>query len=281
VQRALTIFVHFIAEAFAASGLKQAARFSISFQPELFAAAQVGHQRQRQARLADAVAAKHAPGRARPHAGQQFAAIQGEIVFGGGHCVTIAQCWRTGRDNWTMPPVSHSSAHVADHAAIHVVVMGVAGCGKSAVGRLIAQQLALPLVEGDDFHSPGNIKKMQQGVALMDEDRADWLRTLGDELARHPDGVVLTCSALKKAYRDRLRQAAPRLCFVHLAISPAEALRRVGQRPGHFYPPSLVASQFAALQDPSSEAGVLTLDGAAPLQQLALSAVAWLKAAGA
>jgi gluconokinase len=178
-----------------------------------------------------------------------------------------------------MPAVSHGPADVAAHAAVHVVVMGVAGCGKSAVGRLIAQQLALPLVEGDDFHSPGNIQKMQQGVALTDEDRADWLRTLGDELARHPDGVVLTCSALKKAYRDRLRLAAPRLRFVHLAVSPAEALRRVAQRAGHFYPPSLVASQFAALQDPSGEAGVLVLDGEAPLQALAQSAAAWLKAA--
>jgi gluconokinase len=156
--------------------------------------------------------------------------------------------------------------------------MGVAGCGKSALGRLIAQQLALPLVEGDDFHPPANVRKMQQGVALTDEDRADWLGALGDELTRHPAGVVLTCSALKKAYRDRLRLATPRLRFVHLAISPAEALRRVGQRPGHFYPPSLVASQFVALQDPSGEAGVLVLAGDAPLQQLALSAVAWLKA---
>jgi gluconokinase len=154
--------------------------------------------------------------------------------------------------------------------------MGVAGCGKSAVGQLIAQQLALPLVEGDDFYSPGNLQKMQQGIALTDEDRADWLRALADELARYPGGVVLTCSALKKAYRDRLRQAAPDLRFVHLAISQAEALRRVARRVGHFYPPSLVASQFATLQDPAGEAGVLVLDGGAPLQQLSHRAVAWL-----
>ena len=156
--------------------------------------------------------------------------------------------------------------------------MGVAGCGKSAVGRLIAQQLALPLVEGDDFHSPVNIRKMQQGMALTDEDRAGWLRTLAAELARHPDGVVLTCSALKKAYRDRLRLVTQRLRFVHLAISQAEALRRVDQRAGHFYPPSLVASQFTALQDPSGEPGVLTLDGAASPSHLAQRAAQWLKA---
>jgi gluconokinase len=159
---------------------------------------------------------------------------------------------------------------------VRVVVMGVAGCGKSAVGRLVAGQLALPLIEGDDFHPPGNIAKMQQGIALADEDRADWLRQLGAELARHPQGVVLTCSALKAAYRDSLRGAAAGLQFVHLAISQAESLRRVGQRAGHFYPPSLVASQFEALQDPSAEPGVLTLAGDAPLESLAQSAVDWL-----
>ncbi|CAN7441195.1 gluconokinase [Polaromonas sp. LjRoot131] len=162
---------------------------------------------------------------------------------------------------------------------VRVVVMGVAGCGKSAVGRLVAAQLGLPLVEGDDFHPPGNIRKMQQGIALADEDREGWLRQLGAELARHPEGVVLTCSALKAGYRDILRAAAAGLRFVHLAISPAESLRRVGQRADHFYPPSLVASQFEALQDPSSEPGVLTLAGDAPLESLAQSAVDWLSGA--
>lgn len=162
---------------------------------------------------------------------------------------------------------------------VRVVVMGVAGCGKSAVGRLVAQQLSLPLVEGDDFHPPGNIRKMQQGFALTDEDRADWLRQLGAELARHPEGVVLTCSALKAGYRDSLRDAAKGLRFVHLAISQAESLRRVSVRPGHFYPPSLVASQFEALQDPSAEPGVLTLAGDAPLESLAHSAADWLAGA--
>lgn len=175
-----------------------------------------------------------------------------------------------------MLPVSKS--RLADALpAIHVVVMGVAGCGKSAVGQLMGQQLGLPLVEGDDFHPVSNIRKMQQGIALTDEDRAEWLQTLGTELARHPAGVVLTCSALKKTYRDSLRGATAGLHFVHLAITEAESLLRVGQRPDHFYPPSLVASQFAALQDPAGEADVLTLPGDAPLKQLAQQAVAWLE----
>lgn len=167
-------------------------------------------------------------------------------------------------------------------AGVRVVVMGVAGCGKSAVGELIASKLGLPLIEGDDFHPAANVSKMQRGVPLTDDDRADWLQTLGLALARHSDGAVLTCSALKASYRERLRAAATPLStplyFVYLQISEAESLRRVGQRAGHFYPPSLVASQFAALQDPSGEPGVLTLDGSAPLSDLGRRAAQWLAA---
>ena len=161
-------------------------------------------------------------------------------------------------------------------ACIRVVVMGVAGCGKSAVGQLIAAHLSLPLIEGDDFHPASNVSKMQRGEALTDDDRADWLRTLGLELARHTEGAVLTCSALKAGYRDGLRAAATPLFFVYLKISEAESLRRVAQRAGHFYPPSLVASQFAALQDPSGESGVLTLDGESLLTDIGQSAAQWL-----
>ena len=160
---------------------------------------------------------------------------------------------------------------------IHVVVMGVAGCGKSAVGQRIAAQLNLPLIEGDDFHPASNIAKMQQGVALADADRLGWLHTLGAELAGRTQGAVLTCSALKAGYRDTLRQSVSPLHFVHLAISEAESLKRVANRPGHFYPPSLVASQFEALQDPVNERGVLVLDGQMPLDALAVAATDWLK----
>ena len=150
----------------------------------------------------------------------------------------------------------------ANSACVRVVVMGVAGCGKSAVGQLIAAQRSLALIEGDDFHPASNVAKMQRGVALTDDDRADWLQTLGLELARHGDGAVLTCSALKVSYRARLRAAAMPLNFVYLQISEAESLRRVAQRAGHFYPPSLVASQFAALEDPSGELGAWVAGGA-------------------
>ena len=169
--------------------------------------------------------------------------------------------------------------------AISVVVMGVAGCGKSTVGGLIARELAVPLVEGDDYHPAANVQKMQQGIALTDEDRARWLQLLGAQLAQHAGGVVLTCSALKGTYRQTLRRASAAaglpLFFVHLVIEEAESLRRVGTRAGHYYPASLVASQFEALEDPSGEPGVFSVQGAQPVDQLAQQAVAWLLAQNA
>jgi gluconokinase len=164
--------------------------------------------------------------------------------------------------------------------ALRVVVMGVAGCGKSAVGQALSQQLGLPFIEGDSFHPPGNILKMRQGLALTDADRAGWLERLGQELAAYGGGAVLTCSALKRSYRDSLRAFAPELRFVYLALSPAQALQRVARRPGHFYPPSLVASQFEALEDPSMEAGVRRVDAMLPLDQVVYQAKDWLVSDG-
>ena len=104
--------------------------------------------------------------------------------------------------------------------------MGVAGCGKSSLGSALARAEGLPLVEGDDHHSPASREKMRRGIALTDADRDGWLATLGRLLQAHPQGVVLTCSALKKAYRDRLRGARPGLRFVFLDIDPASARQR-------------------------------------------------------
>jgi gluconokinase len=160
---------------------------------------------------------------------------------------------------------------------LRVVVMGVSGCGKSEAGGRLAQALGLPLVEGDSFHPPANIDKMRRGVPLDDADRAGWLDTLGRELASRPGGAVLTCSALKAAYRDRLRAAAPGLRFVHLALTPAQAQARVAARAGHFYPPSLVDSQFAALEDPAGEPGVVVVDASGPLDAVVAAALAGLR----
>jgi gluconokinase len=172
---------------------------------------------------------------------------------------------------------STSTLRVMSLDAIHVVVMGVAGCGKSAVAQRIAAQLGLPLIEGDDFHSPGNVRKMRNGVPLKDADRADWLGKLAHLLADAPGGAVLTCSALKRAYRDSLRLAVPALQFVYLEISREESLRRVAGRADHFYPPSLVASQFEALESPAGEVGVQVLDAAEPLDVVASEACSGLR----
>jgi len=154
--------------------------------------------------------------------------------------------------------------------------MGVAGCGKSTVGAAVATAEHLPLVEGDDFHSPESRAKMATGTALTDADRAQWLVTLGEQLAAQPGGVVLTCSALKKAYREQLRSAAPGLRFVFLEIDRDNALQRVAGRGSHFFSASLVDSQFATLESPVGEPGVLRVDALEALGNLQRRVSAWL-----
>jgi gluconokinase len=156
--------------------------------------------------------------------------------------------------------------------------MGVAGCGKSVVGARLAAELGLPLVEGDDFHPASNIGRMRRGIPLTDADRAAWLAQLARELRARPGGAILACSALKRAYRDTLRAGAPQLRFLHLALTLQQAIARVAARPGHFYPPSLVASQFETLEDPSGEPGVLVVDASADLAHIVRRALAWARA---
>jgi len=158
-----------------------------------------------------------------------------------------------------------------------LVVMGVAGCGKSSLAQAVASQLRLPLIEGDEFHPEANQAKMRAGIALSDTDRAHWLTLLGQRLALHPDGVVLTCSALKREYRDRLRAASPGLRFAWLDLDQAAALARVAQRgAAHLFPPSLVASQFNALEPPIDEPAVLQLDALLPLATLREQVTTWM-----
>jgi gluconokinase len=158
-----------------------------------------------------------------------------------------------------------------------VVFMGVAGCGKSSLAAAVAEAQAARLVEGDDFHSADNRSKMNRGIALTDADREGWLNVLGEQLRSGADaGVVLTCSALKRAYRDRLRQAAPGLRFVYLDIGRDAALARVAGRAEHFFSAGLVDSQFATLEPPLGEPGVLRVDALAPLAQLQAEVCRWL-----
>ncbi|MHC6225465.1 gluconokinase [Pseudomonas sp. X10] len=164
-----------------------------------------------------------------------------------------------------------------------IVVMGVAGCGKSCVGAAIAAKSGGRLIEGDAFHPAANIEKMSAGIPLNDDDRAGWLVRLGEELQAillAGERPILTCSALKRRYRDSLRQAVPGLAFVFLELSPAEAERRVLARPGHFMPASLIDSQFATLEPPHGEPLTLALDATQAIEQLAETVDDWLKPHG-
>lgn len=135
--------------------------------------------------------------------------------------------------------------------------MGVSGTGKSTVGRALAETLGLPFVEGDDLHPPANVAKMAAGIPLTDADRAPWLDRIAAELDRP---VVITCSALKRSYRDRLRVAAPDLVLVSLHGSPELLASRMAQRDGHFMPPSLLESQLATLEEPSADEDAIPVD---------------------
>jgi gluconokinase len=170
-------------------------------------------------------------------------------------------------------PRSAGSAPVA-------VVMGVAGSGKSVVGVALAQALGCRFIEGDRLHPPENVARMASGQPLTDAHRAGWLDAIGAQLSqavRAGEGAVAACSALKRAYRDRLRGFCPDLVFIHLAIDRETARQRVGGRKGHFMPTTLVDSQFADLEPPTADEVALTLDATQPVAELAAAAAEFLK----
>ena len=168
--------------------------------------------------------------------------------------------------------------------AAALVVMGVAGCGKSSVAAAVCERTGARMIEGDAFHPERNVQKMRAGIPLDDADRHDWLERLGQALAQAvaaKESVVLTCSALKRRYRDRLRAASPTLGFVFLELSPAAAAERVAHRQGHFMPSVLVESQFRDLEPPTGEPRVLNVDATLPLATIAHDVVAWWQATSA
>jgi gluconokinase len=161
-----------------------------------------------------------------------------------------------------------------------LVVMGVSGSGKSEVSQAVATALGWRHIEADHFHPLENVERMRAGIALSDEDRRQWLDALCERmLAAQAAGesFVLACSALKQTYRERLRQAIPGLQFVHLDIDHATAVQRVGARPGHFMPTSLVDSQFATLESPAGEPHVYVVDAQLPLQTLVTEIHNWMR----
>jgi gluconokinase len=147
------------------------------------------------------------------------------------------------------------------------IVMGVSGCGKSSIAAELAAATGGEFLDADDFHPPSNKEKMAAGIPLQDEDRWGWLDALNAELKSRPSGtsLFLACSALRKAYRDRLSAGLPGLRFLYLQGSKELIRSRMESRSGHFMPPALLDSQFAALEEPlPGEAVIISIDQPIP-----------------
>jgi carbohydrate kinase (thermoresistant glucokinase family) len=141
--------------------------------------------------------------------------------------------------------------------------MGVSGSGKSVIGAALARALGVDFVEGDEYHSAENVRRMAAGIPLTDEDRVQWLRTLAKRIHEAKDagtGLVVSCSALKRSYRDILRAAAPELRFVFLKGERALIAERLAGRRGHYMPASLLDSQLAILEEPSPDEDAFVSD---------------------
>ena len=160
-----------------------------------------------------------------------------------------------------------------------VVVMGVSGCGKSTVGGLLAQRLHAEFLEGDSLHPARNVALMAAGTALTDDDRRDWLLAIASHIKAARDAnqsLVVSCSALKRSYRDLLRTASPALAFVHVHGAPALLAERMNARVGHYMPASLLESQLDTLEAPGADERAITFDTALPPATIAAQAAAWL-----
>jgi gluconokinase len=151
--------------------------------------------------------------------------------------------------------------------SIRWVVMGVSGCGKSTVGQALATAQGVPYIEGDQFHPDANVAKMSAGTPLNDDDRAGWLLALQSQVRdaqQREAGLVLSCSALKRRYRDLLRQGDPALRFAHLNGPKALISARMQTRANHYMPPSLLDSQFRDLEPLQADEAGVTLDIGVP-----------------
>jgi gluconokinase len=155
--------------------------------------------------------------------------------------------------------------------SIRWVVMGVSGCGKSTVGQALASALDVPYIEGDQFHPAANVAKMSAGMPLNDEDRAGWLLALQAQIRdaqQRNAGLVLSCSSLKRRYRDVLRQGDPALRFAHLNGAKDLISARMQARLNHYMPPSLLDSQFRDLEPLQADEAGITLDISIAPEQL-------------
>jgi len=156
--------------------------------------------------------------------------------------------------------------------SLRIIIMGVSGCGKSSVGEGLAARLGIPYRDGDDLHPPANVEKMREGTALTDEDRWPWLDRVAAVLADEVP-VIVGCSALRRTYRDRLRAGAGGpVTFIHLSGGPDLIAGRMAARTGHYMPPSLLDSQFAALEAPGADEA-LTIDIGQPFPAIITAAL--------
>lgn len=153
---------------------------------------------------------------------------------------------------------------------LRLIVMGVSGCGKSTMAAALSDRLGLDMVDGDDLHLPESVAKMRAGVALQDDDRWPWLDRIGNYLSQpHAQGRVVACSALKRAYRDRIREQAGDVCFVFLDGEFELIQKRMQQRVGHYMQPGLLDSQFRTLEKPQAdESDVIRLPITEPVQDM-------------
>ena len=153
---------------------------------------------------------------------------------------------------------------------LRLIVMGVSGCGKSTMAAALSERLGLDMVDGDDLHLPQSVAKMRAGVALQDDDRWPWLDRIGNYLSQpHAQGRVVACSALKRAYRDRIREQAGEVCFVFLDGEFDLIQKRMQQRVGHYMQPGLLDSQFRTLEKPQAdEHDVIRLPITEPVQDM-------------
>jgi gluconokinase len=171
---------------------------------------------------------------------------------------------------------------VTPPAARILVVMGVSGSGKSTVAGALADRLGWPLAEGDDFHSSANIAKMHSGTPLNDGDRMPWLAAIRvwiDAQVRAGKPGIVTCSALKRAYRDLLAEGRPELLFIYLRGPVALMSQHLAAREGHFMPASLLPTQFEVLEEPAADEPVLIVDAARPVAAIVSDVVDFLKTA--
>lgn len=161
---------------------------------------------------------------------------------------------------------------------MHIIVMGVSGSGKSTVGEKLASALNLPFLEGDSLHPKANVDKMASGIPLQDEDRWPWLDKIGERLATAENGIIASCSSLKKSYRDRLRNASRGpLLFVFLDGSFDVLYEHMGHRTGHFMPVAMLESQLATLESPVGEPLVFRADVADPIEKIVAASLNWVQ----